>query len=63
MLDNANTLVMSAADQSVNFRLAGPEQEVILSPLLDDNMAQERMILLARMDQKVGLLSMIRVFS
>ena len=32
VLDNVNALVKSAADQSVNFRLAGPEQEVILSP-------------------------------
>ena len=54
---------MSAADQSVNFRLAGPEQEVILSPLLDDNLARERMTLLTQMDQNVGLPSVIRVFS
>ena len=47
---NANALAKSAADQSVNFRLEGPDQEVILSPLLDDNLARERMILLARMD-------------
>ena len=63
VLDNANVLVKSAANQSVNFRLAGPEQEAILSPLLDDNLARERMILLARMDQNVGLPSVIRVFS
>ena len=55
VLDNANALVKSAADQSVNFRLAGPEQEVILSPLLDDSLAQERMILLARMDQNIRI--------
>ena len=63
ILDNVNALVKSAANQSVNFRLAGPEEEVILSPLLDDNLARERMILLARMDQNVGLPSVIRVFS
>ena len=63
VLDNANALVMSASDQSVNFRLAGPEQEVILSPILDDNLARERMILLAQMDQNVGLPSVVRVFS
>ena len=63
VLDNANALVKSAANQSVNFRLARPEEEVILSPLLDDNLARERMILLVRMDQNVGLPSVIRVFS
>ena len=55
VLDNANALVKSAGDQSVNFRLEGPEQEVILSPLLDDNLARERMILLVRMDQNIRL--------
>ena len=41
VLYNANALVKSAADQSVNFRLEGPEQEVILSPLVDDNLARK----------------------
>ena len=63
VLDNANALVKSAAHQSVNFRLEGPEQEVILSPLFDDNLAREWMILLARMDQNVRLPQVVRVFS
>ncbi len=63
VLDNANALVKSAADQSVNFRLAGPEQEVILSPLLDDNLARERMILMARMDQNIRITQVVRVYS
>ena len=63
VLDNANALVKLAAEQSVNFRLAGPEQEVILSPLLDDNLARERMILLARMDQNIRIPQVIRVYS
>ena len=63
VLDNANALVKSAAEQSVNFRLEGPDQEVILSPLLDDNLARERMILLARMDQNIRLPQVVRVFS
>ena len=63
VLDNANALVKSAAYQSVNFRLAGPEEEVILSPLLNDNLARERMILLAWMDQNIRLPQVVRVFS